>query len=417
MITLTIREMLEKRANLIANARELVDRADKEDRTLDAAEQESYDKHFKDINDIDERIKKEESLREAERKLETYKPDDSPDDSPGAVVEDNKVVTATEDYRKAFQNYLKTGVKRGLVVGEDRESRALQMDVSEAGGYTVVPEVFARELLKAVDNMVFIRQYARVETLTNAASLGVPSLDADPADPVWTSELGIGDEDSTMDFGKRELSPHPLAKYIKVSRKLLRTSAFDIEGLVRDRLAYKFGVTEENAFLNGSGAGQPLGVFTASNDGISTGRDVATGNTATAMTFDGLKEAKYTMKANYWPRLRWVFHRDGVKQVSKLKDGEGQYIWQPSVVAGDPDRLLSFPVHMSEYAPNTFTTGLYVGLLGDFSYYWIVDALDMEMQRLVELYAATNQIGFIGRKETDGMPVLEEAFVRVKLGA
>jgi HK97 family phage major capsid protein len=413
MINLTIREMLEKRANLITNARELVDRADKEDRNLDAAEQESYDKHFKDINDIEERIKKEEALREAELKLETYKPDDSA----GASVDDKKVVTATEDYRKAFQNYLKTGVKRGLVVGEDRESRALQMDISEAGGYTVVPEVFARELLKAVDNMVFIRQYARVETLTNAASLGVPSLDADPADPVWTSELGIGDEDTSMDFGKRELSPHPLAKYIKVSRKLLRTSAFDIEGLVRDRLAYKFGVTQENAFLNGSGAGQPLGVFTASNDGISTGRDVATGNTATSITFDGLKEAKYTMKANYWPRLRWAFHRDGVKQVSKLKDGEGQYIWQPSVIAGDPDRLLSFPVHMSEYAPNTFTAGLYVGILGDFSYYWIVDALDMEMQRLVELYAATNQIGFIGRQETDGMPVLEEAFVRVKLGA
>jgi len=218
-----------------------------------------------------------------------------------------------------------------------------------------------------------------------------------------------------MDFGKRELSPHPLAKYIKVSRKLLRTSAFDIEGLVRDRLAYKHAVPQENAFLNGSGSGQPLGVFTASNDGISTGRDVSTGNTDTAMTFDGLKEAKYTMKGQYWPRVRWVFHRDGVKQISKLKDGEGQYIWQASVVAGDPDRLLSFPTHMSEYAPNTFLSGNYVGILGDFSFYWIVDALDMEIQRLVELYAASNQIGFIGRMECDGMPVLEEAFVRVTL--
>jgi HK97 family phage major capsid protein len=264
--------------------------------------------------------------------------------------------------------------------------------------------------------MVFVRQYARVESMTQAASLGVPSLDADPADPIWTSELGIGDEDSTMDFGKRELSPHPLAKYIKVSRKLLRSSAFGIEALVRDRLAYKFAVVQENAFLNGSGAGQPLGVFTASNDGITTSQDVSTGNTATTMTFDGLKEAKYSLKANYWPKVRWIFHRDGVKMISKLKDGEGQYIWAPSVIAGDPDRLLSFPVHMSEYAPNTFTTGLYVGILGDFSNYWIVDALDMEVQRLVELYAATNQIGFIGRVECDGMPVLAEAFRRVKLG-
>jgi HK97 family phage major capsid protein len=406
-----IRELLEKRATLINNARELVDKADEEKRDLTAEEQEIYDRHFADINGLDERIKKEDELREAERKMETYKPDDKVVGEP----EDKKAVTATEDYRKAFQNYLKTGVKRGLVVGEDRESRALQMDLDESGGYTVVPEVFARELIKAVDNMVFMRQYARVETMANAASLGVPSLDADPADPIWTSELGIGDEDSTMDFGKRELSPHPLAKYIKVSRKLLRTSAFDIEGLVRDRLAYKFAVVEENAFLNGSGAGQPLGVFTASDDGIGTGQDVSTGNTDTSITFDGLKEAKYTLKPNYWKSARWIFHRDGVKQISKLKDGEGQYIWQPAVIAGDPDRILSMPTHMSEYAPNTFTSGNYVGILGDFSKYWIVDALDMELQRLVELYAATNQIGFIGRKETDGMPVLAEAFVRVTL--
>jgi HK97 family phage major capsid protein len=406
-----IREMLEQRATLVSNARELVDKADEEKRDLTAEEQEIYDRHFEDINKLDERIKKEEELREAERKLETYKPSDSEK----VEKETKDKVTDTEAYRDAFKKFLVTGSTRGLIVGDDKESRALQMDVDESGGYTVVPEQFAREMIKAVDNLVFVRQYARVETMTNAASLGVPSLDADPADPTWTSELAIGSEDSTMDFGKRELSPHPLAKYIKVSRKLLRSSAFDIEGLVRDRLAYKFAVTEENAFLNGSGSGQPLGVFTASDDGISTGQDVSTGNTETSITFDGLKEAKYTIKTNYWPRVRWIFHRDAVKQISKLKDGEGQYIWQPSVVAGDPDRVLSFPVHMSEYAPSTFSTGEYVGILGDFSFYWIVDALDMEMQRLVELYAANNQIGFIGRAECDGMPMLEEAFVRVTL--
>ena len=71
---------------------------------------------------------------------------------------------------------------------------------------------------------------------------------------------------------------------------------------------------------------------------------------------------------------------------------------------------------MSEFTPNTFTSGLSVGMLGDFSQSWIADALSMRMQRLIELYAATNQVGFIGRLEVDGMPVLSEAFVRVKLG-
>ena len=114
-------------------------------------------------------------------------------------------------------------------------------------------------------------------------------------------------------------------------------------------------------------------------------------------------------------RAAWIFHRDGVKQLAKEKDGEGRYIWEASVRAGEPDRLLQFPFYASENAPNTFTTGLYVGILGDFSHYWIADALDFEVQRLVELYAANNQIGFIGRAEIDGMPVLAEAFVRVKL--
>jgi HK97 family phage major capsid protein len=103
--------------------------------------------------------------------------------------------------------------------------------------------------------------------------------------------------------------------------------------------------------------------------------------------------------------------------IGKLKDGEGRYLLVPDLRgSGNVDRLLSFPVYESEYAPNTFTSGLYVGILGDFSNYWIADALNMTIQALFELYAATNQNGYIGLLETDGMPVLEEAFTRVTLG-
>lgn len=78
--------------------------------------------------------------------------------------------------------------------------------------------------------------------------------------------------------------------------------------------------------------------------------------------------------------------------------------------------MLGKPVLSSEFAPNTLTTGLYVGILGDFRRYWIADGQLAEIQRIEELYAATNQVGFIGRFKVDGMPVLEEAFARVKLG-
>ena len=103
--------------------------------------------------------------------------------------------------------------------------------------------------------------------------------------------------------------------------------------------------------------------------------------------------------------------------LARIKDANNQYIWQPSVVEGTPDRLLGKPVTMSEYAPNTFTAGKYVGMLGDFRNYWICDGMNVEVQVLRELYARTNQIDYIARLSTDGMPVLEECFSRVTLKA
>jgi HK97 family phage major capsid protein len=279
----------------------------------------------------------------------------------------------------------------------------------------VAGEQFIAQLIQAVDNLVFMRQLGTVFLVPKAESLGVPTLDTDPSDAVWTAEIKTGNEDSSMAFGKRNLHPAPLAKRMKVSRKLLRVSLLAAEAIVRERLAYKFGVTEENCFLNGTGANQPLGLFTASADGISTSRDVSTGNAATAIKADGLINALYSLKSPYQATAKWIFHRLAIREIRKLKDGEGNYLWQSGITADKPDTILQKPFVMSEYVPSTFTTGLYVGIVGDFSFYWIAQAMSLEIQRLDELYAETNQVGFIGRQEVDGMPVLEEAFARVKL--
>jgi HK97 family phage major capsid protein len=431
---MNLRELLQRRAGLIQEARGILDAAEGENRGLSEEEEQRYEALMNEVNDLTERIQRGEAQERLERDLErplevATRPDHG--DPDGRSVPLQFVSRALRSLNERHADWLEQPEWRRLLrfaepdhVREftrwmrngtmSQELRALQADSDTLGGYLVTPMQFVDRLIQAVDNMVYIRQWATVFPVPNADSLGAPSLDTDPADPTWTSELSIGSEDNDMAFRRRELHPHPLAKYIKVSRKLLRAVP-DTEGLVQQRLGYKFGVTMENAYLNGSGAQQPLGVFTASDDGISTGRDASTGNTDTEIRFDGLIEAKYTLKQQYWARARWLFHRDGVKQIAKLKDGNGQYLWRESVRVGEPDRVLGFPVFMSEYAPNTFTTGLYVGILGDFSYVWIADALDMELQRLVELYAATNQVGFIGRMESDGMPVLEEAFVRVTL--
>lgn len=398
------KELRRKRAELITQARQIIDAAEAEKRDLTAEDHKKYDDIMSEVDNLGasiERVEKQEKL-EAELNASTTEPN-KPD--PGGGPEDRS--------KKEMDIF-----RRWLISGPDVltvEERALQVDVDVQGGYLVPPQEFITKLIQAVDDEVFIRQLATGQRITKSDSMGAPSLDADPADADWTTELQTGSEDSTMALGKRELTPHPLAKRIKVSNKLLRISAIPVEDLVRQRLAYKVAIPQEKAYLTGSGAGQPLGVFTASAQGISTSRDVSTGNTATSIQFDGLFEAKYTLKGQYWKNAVWFFHRDALKQVAKLKDGDGQYIWEPAVQSGQPDRLLGFPFKMSEYAPNTFTTGLYAGILGDFRHYWYVDSLDMTIQRLVELYAETNQTGFIIRYEGDGMPVLEEAFVRVKL--
>lgn len=411
-MSLNSKTLREQRAKLIADARSIHGRAESDKRDMSGEESRSFDTMMADADKMMADIERIEKLESAERSLSATngrQTDPSePGRQPGQIGG-----PASAEYRSAYSRFLSDG----QAALSPNEQRALQAEADPQGGYLVAPMQMAMELIKGLDNLVIIRQLATKFSVPNAQSLGVPALDADPADADWTSELQTGNEDSTMAFGKRELHPSPVAKRLKVSNKLLRLAA-NTETIVRERLTYKFAVTEEQAFMTGNGAGKPLGIFTAHDSGIPTSRDVATDNTSSAVTADGLINAKFALKSSYLasPNLRWVFHRDAIKQIRKLKDGNGVYMWQPSLSGGQPDRLLDTPVLMSEYAPNTFTTGLYVGIIGDFSHYWIADGQTLAIQRLMELYAETNQVGFIGRLECDGMPVLGEAFARVKLG-
>lgn len=402
-----LNELRQKRNVLITQGRDLLNKVEQEKRNLTGEEQTQYDKLFADQDELRKALETEERQIDAERSIATAQlaADPAAGGKPG---DQRKGPRGSEEYRSAFAALLRGGPQS--LNGD--QVRALSAGAGSEGGFIILPEQSVDTLIKAVDDEVLIRQWATKIAVPTAASLGAVSLDADPADADWTGEILTGSEDSTMAFGKRELVPNPLAKRIKVSNKLLR-QAPNVESLVMQRLGYKFGISEEKAYLTGNGAKKPLGLFTASNDGVPTTRDVVTGS-ATDFTFDGLINAKYSLKTGYQKKAKWMFHRDGVSKIAKLKDTTNQYLWQPSKKEGEPDMLLGLPVYQSEYAPNTFTTGLYVGMLADFSFYWIADALDIQIQRLVELYAETNQTGFIGRKETDGMPVLGEAFARLK---
>lgn len=330
----------------------------------------------------------------------------------GEVKVDTKKVNPKNELLSAFNTYLKSGDTASLNV-----YNALQQSNPTQAGYLVAPEQFMSEIIEDKNNLMFMRQISRVlPSLIKAQSMGFPKRTARMSTFAWGTEIQAPTPDTALAFGKREFMPKPATGGILVSKTLIRNSAIPVESYIRGEMTYNQMVNEETAFMTGTGAGQPLGVFTASVDGISTARDISTGNTATEVKFDGLLEAKYNLKAAYHSGANWLFHTQVVKQIAKIKDNDGQYIWQPSVVANTPDMLFGFPVRMSEYAPSTLTTGLYAGILGNFKEgYWICDSLNLEIQALMELYALTNQIFYIGRHEVDAAPVLEEAFSRIKL--
>lgn len=392
-------EMKEKRANITSNIRAIIDEYENKEMEQTKKDElrkleEYFDKLNSDILTREKQIERERIAGENQNNQSEDR-EKNPD----------------EEKRSLFQNYLREGTKAA-----ENEYRALQQDNPTQAGYLVAPEKFVNELIATIDNDLFFRKLAKVlPPLKNAKSLGYPTRTARMNSATWGTELSTPTADSTLAFGKREFKLNSATAEILVSKTLVR-NASNVDDIVRSELAYDLGELIENSYMTGDGVGKPLGIFTASNDGIPTTRDVSSGNTATEVKFDGLMEAKYSIKQQYQKNLSWIFNKDCVKKIAKLKDSNGQYVWQQSVVVGTPDRLLSFPVNMSEYAPNTFTTGQYVGMLGDYKNYWIVDGLVMEIQALFELYARTNQVDYIAMLETEGAPIISEAFARIKLG-
>jgi len=429
-----MKELLDERMKLVSDNRKLL--ANAKDGKLTTDQHGEYETRDAEIDKLSAEIedrKKVDSLADRAKRYDDYEKEmpqrqtdrrgASPRSDTGELLavdfgrhklrlngNSNLAARATDDYASKFNEY--------LLGSGDPERLGLQTSKDSKGGYLATTAMASR-LIKFLDDNVFIRRIANVlPPLESAVSIGAPSYDSDPGDADWTPEIPASDisEDDAMTFGRREMIPHLDTKLVKAGKKFLRVAAGigSPENFIIDRLGYKFGITEEKAFLTGSGVQRPLGVFTASNDGIPTSRDVTCAS-GTAFTADEVLDLLYNLKASYQARATGVFHRDFIKRARKLKTGTGEYLWGPGITGGQPDTIAGRPYVMSEYAPSTFTSQQYIGIFGDFSHYWIVDSMGFEVQRLNELGALKNQVLFMGAKETDGMPVLAEAFSRLIL--
>jgi len=416
----TSRELREERAGLIEQQRALLDAAEADNRDLNADEREHYDRLGEETDRLEARYTRLEQQEEREAELgrhvnEGFRDAPGDGDASGDGDADDGGLSG-ERYAEAFEGYMTRGYE-----GLQHETRAtLQIDSDVGGGFIAASERFINRMIQAVDEVLVVRQLATKYPCAYGESLGFPSLDGDISDfEFGAGELTEASEDTGLAFGKRELIPRALKrKVVKISKRLLESPRMDAEGIVIDRCSLALARGQETAFMTGSGAAEPLGLFTASADGIPTSKDVSTDMTTTNVSGNGLISVQGALPDQFQAKARWMFHRDGVTKIRKLKDDNGQYLWQPGLQAGQPDLLLAKPIVTGSKVPNTWTAGLYVGMYGDFSHYWIADAVSMVVQRLVEKYALTGQVGLLFDKmAVDGMPVQSDAFRRVKLAA
>jgi HK97 family phage major capsid protein len=401
-----LRELHEKRVKSVADARVLVDAADNEKRAMTSEEETQYNAYMADEKRYNIEIKRETDLAEAERRNAEMVVNQ-------AGANTNSATPEAEIRTAAFRNLLVQGAQSL----SSAEMRSLTTGSDTQAGFLNAPQEFVQQLIERVRDEVFIEAASTKHTTTNANGLGFPTLETYPGQITMISEIGTSPEDTALAFGKREFKPHLAKKLIKISDKMLRADGMNAEALAIDAVSYMISITKEYMYLLGTGNQEPLGLFVADAKGIPTTRDITTDMTATDFTPDALKNTKYSLKAQYMKTAQWLFHRDAVAKVAKLKDGEGRYMFDTSDKVGAVDTLLGRPLMMSEYVPNTFTASKYVGMFGDLSKYWTVNSLALRIKRLNELFAATSQVGFQFEVEFDGMPVLAEAFSRIKTAA
>lgn len=389
-----IMELMEKRARAWDAAKSFLDTHSDNGGNVSAEDAATYGKMEKEVTDLThdiERLQRQEAidamLNQPTSAPITGKPGTPKDEHPEMAG------TASKAYRAAFWDSIRKqkwyDVNNVLEVGTDPN-----------GGY-LVPDEYEKQLVQALTDENFFRSLAHV-IQTDSGTHSIPVV-ASHGTAAWMEENGLYPE-SDDTFDKISLSAYKLGTAIKVSEELMNDSVFDIEDYIASEFARRIGAAEEEAFLTGDGSKKPEGVFT--KVGKTTGATTEIANTT--ISFDAIMDVFHSLRSVYRNKAVWILNDSTVKALRKIKDNNGNYIWQPSVVANQPDTILNRPYYTSIYAPE-LAAGKVPILFGDFSYYWIADRQGRTFKKLSELYAANGQIGFLASERVDGKLILPEA--------
>lgn len=387
-----ILELREKRAKAWENAKNFLDSRKSSDGFISDEDNSAYEKMETEVINLGKEIDRLE--RRAALDLELSKAVGKPIvDAPYCENNKSKPFRESSEYKDAFWKVMRNKssfeVKNALEKGTDFE-----------GGY-LVPDEFEHTLIQALEEENIFRYLANV-IQTSSSDRKIPVV-ATKGTASWVDEEGTIPE-SDDSFSQVSIGAYKLATMIKVSEELLNDSVFDLESYIATEFGRRIGNKEEEAFIIGDGSSKPTGILAVTGGG-ELGK---TTSGVTSISFDDIMDLFYSLKSPYRKNVTFIMNDSTVKAIRKLKDGNGNYIWQPSMTAGTPDSILNCPVLTSTYMPEV-AAGNKTIAFGDFKYYWIADRQGRSFKRLNELYAVTGQVGFVATQRVDGKLILPEA--------
>jgi len=381
-----VNELIEKRKKAFEDAKEFVKTHENENGGLSAEDKATYEKmeiEIAKISDAIEREKRAESMEKELSKAVTTPIVEKPEDSKSVEVKDTKPIKVT-----ALTEY-KEEVLRALRSRKPIVSNYLQEGIDTSGGY-LVPEEMDREIIKKLAEENVFRKLAKTINTSGEYKINIA---ADKPTAAWIEEA------------------HKLSVAVKVTEELLADNAFDLEGYLIEEFARALANAEEDAFLNGVGDNKPHGIFHETDGGM-----VAVECANAQIKFDDIFNLVYSLKRPYRKKARFIMNDQTVAILRKVKDNNGAYIWQPSVQASEPDKILGYPVETSAYCPLAEAGNPCIAF-GDYSYYKIGERGTRSFQELKELYAGNGMIAFVAKERVDGKLALREAVQILKIRA
>ncbi|TDK49836.1 phage major capsid protein [Antarcticimicrobium luteum] len=304
-------------------------------------------------------------------------------------------------HRKAFNAYLRCGDDDALRVLE-LEGKAMSTAVNSDGGYLVDPQTAeaVQSVLQATASIRAVAAVVHVEATSYDVLVDHTELGAG-----WATETGSVTETATPQIDRITIPLHELSALPKASQRLLDDSAFDIEGWLAGRIAEKFARAEADAFINGDGIDKPTGFMTHTkldNDAWSWGNlgYVATGAAGSLPDADPIVDLVYALGAQYRANASFVMNSKTAGILRKMKDADGRFLWSDGLAAGEPARLMGYPVLVAEDMPDVASDAFAVAF-GDFrAGYTVAERPDLRVLR--DPFSAKPHVLFYATKRVGG---------------